>query len=48
MSYLDDNLNMHIICEGKMQYPCYDLNPMLGVHIFRLVSAIGILVTSSY
>jgi hypothetical protein len=24
--YLHDNLNMHIICGGKMQYPHYDLD----------------------
>jgi hypothetical protein len=27
MQYLHDNLKMHIIYEGKMQYPHYDLNP---------------------
>ncbi len=29
MQYLNDNLNMHIVCEGKMQYSHYDLNPYL-------------------
>jgi hypothetical protein len=24
---MHDNLKMHIICGGKMQYPHYDLNP---------------------
>jgi hypothetical protein len=27
MQYLHDNLNMHTIYEGKMQYPHYDPNP---------------------
>ncbi len=27
MHYMHDNLNMHIICGGKMQYPHYDFNP---------------------
>jgi hypothetical protein len=27
MQYLHDNLKMHTICEGKVQYPHYDHNP---------------------
>ncbi len=27
MQYLHDNLNMHVICGGKMQYSHYDPNP---------------------
>ncbi len=27
MQYLHDNLKMHIIYGGEMQYPHYDLNP---------------------
>jgi hypothetical protein len=27
MQYLHDNLNMHVIHGGKMQYPRYDSNP---------------------
>jgi hypothetical protein len=26
MQYLDDNLKMHIIYGGQMEYPHYDLN----------------------
>jgi endo-1,4-beta-mannosidase len=27
MQYLHDNLKIHIICGGKVQYPHYDHNP---------------------
>jgi hypothetical protein len=27
MQHLHDNLNMHTVCEGKVQYPHYDHNP---------------------
>ncbi len=27
MQYMHDNLKMHIVYGGKMQYPHYDLNP---------------------
>ncbi len=27
MQYMHDNLWMHIVCEGEVQYPHYDLNP---------------------
>jgi hypothetical protein len=27
MQYLHDNLKMHTICGGKVQYPHYDHNP---------------------
>jgi hypothetical protein len=27
MKYMHDNLKMHTICEGKVQYPHYDPNP---------------------
>jgi hypothetical protein len=27
MQYLHDYLRMHTIYGGKMQYPCYDVNP---------------------
>jgi hypothetical protein len=27
MQYMHDNLQMHIICGGKMQYPHYEPNP---------------------
>jgi hypothetical protein len=26
-TYLHDNLKMHTICGGKVQYPHYDFNP---------------------
>jgi hypothetical protein len=29
MQYMHDNLNMHTICGGTMQYACYDPNPLL-------------------
>jgi hypothetical protein len=29
MQYLHDNLNMHILCGGKMQYLHYDLKSTL-------------------
>jgi hypothetical protein len=31
MQYMHDNLNMHILCEGKMQYVCYDLKSTLSM-----------------